>query len=195
MQIIEENPGSNTIRIDPAVAQEFEGVVELNGSNNIVAIGRPLGSSGFYVRMDGNAKLRIGHGGTLNRQEFHLLAPGRITIGEGCSWSGPVIVTMHEKAVIEIGAHCLIAGGAAISASHVHKIYDRTTGKRLNGPRNVKIGDRVWIGTEASIFPGADIGHDSVVGKGAYVSKAYPPHCLLVGAPARIARENIVWEP
>lgn len=194
MRIIEENPGANTIRIDPEVIQEFDGIIDLKGSNNIIAIGRPSFSSGFYIRMDGGAKLRIGKNNWLNKQEIYLLAPGKITIGEGCSWNGRVAITLHERARIEIGANCLIAGGAAISASHVHKIYDRTTGKRLNGPRDVKIGDRVWIGAEASIFPGADIGHDCVVGKGAYVSKAYPPHCVLVGAPARIVRENIVWE-
>lgn len=195
MQVIEEFPGHNTIEISDAIRANVDGAIQINGKNNVVSIGMPAHSAGFYISMCGDSHLQIGEGNWFNRQEFYLVAPGKLSIGEGCAWSGPVVVTMHESANIDIGAHCLIAGGARISTSHVHKIYDRFTGERLNGPRDVKIGDKVWICADASIFPGADIGHDSVVGIGAYVSKRFEPHCLIAGAPAKVIRENIIWKP
>lgn len=195
MQIIEEFPGENRIEIDAEALAGIDGAVEVKGRNNVLILGTPAHSAGFYALLTGDCHLEIGKGNWFNKQEVYIAAPGRVTIGEGCSWSGPVVVTVHEPSNIDIGAHCLIAGSARISASHVHKIYDRATGERINKPRDVKVGDRVWLGANTSIFPGADIGSGCVVGIGAYVSKVFPDNCLIVGAPARVVRENIVWEP
>jgi acetyltransferase-like isoleucine patch superfamily enzyme len=195
MQIVEEFPGANDIRMAPGVIETIDGAIEVRGRNNTVIMGMPQHSGGFYAQLTGDAYLSIGEGAVLNQQSFLIVAPARLTIGAGTAWSGPATITMHEPSEISIGANCLIAGGARISTSHVHKIYDKTTRDHLNKARNVKIGDRVWLGAEVKVFPGADIGHDSVVGMGAYVSKAYPPHCLLVGTPAVVKRDNIVWEP
>lgn len=194
MQIIEEFPGENTLNIAEGVAH-VDGAIEIKGRNNIVTIGMPIHSGGFYAKLTGDSELFVGEGAVFNQQVIYILAPGKFSVGAGTAWSGPATITMHEASEIVIGEHCLIAGGARISTSHVHKIYDRTTREHLNKARNVTIGDRVWLGAEVKVFPGANIGHDSVVGMGAYVSKAYPPHCLLVGTPAVVKRENIVWEP
>ena len=50
----------------------------------------------------------------------------------------------------------------------------------------VTIGDDVWIGTRAIILPGVKVGHGSVIGAGAVVTKDVPEYSVVAGNPARV---------
>ena len=54
-----------------------------------------------------------------------------------------------------------------------------------------RIGDGCLIGMGATILNGAKIGEGSIVAAGALVpeNKEFPPHSLIVGIPAKAARE------
>ncbi len=53
----------------------------------------------------------------------------------------------------------------------------------------LKIGNDVWIGESAVIFPNVtEIGTGAVVAAGAVVNKDIPPYAVVVGNPARIVR-------
>jgi UDP-2-acetamido-3-amino-2,3-dideoxy-glucuronate N-acetyltransferase len=56
---------------------------------------------------------------------------------------------------------------------------------RYTGPTLVCRG--ASIGANATILPGVTIGQKAVVGAGAVVTRAVPPHAIVVGNPARIA--------
>jgi len=53
----------------------------------------------------------------------------------------------------------------------------------------VIIEDRVWC-PNAMIMPNVTIGHDTVVGAGAIVTKSLPAGCLAVGIPAKVIRAD-----
>jgi acetyltransferase-like isoleucine patch superfamily enzyme len=53
----------------------------------------------------------------------------------------------------------------------------------------VTLEDRVWC-PSAVVMPNVTIGHDTVVGAGAVVTKSLPSGCLAVGIPARVIKEN-----
>jgi len=50
---------------------------------------------------------------------------------------------------------------------------------------DVIIGNRVWIGYQAIILPGVEIGEGSVVAAGAVVTKSVEPFTIVAGVPAR----------
>lgn len=54
-----------------------------------------------------------------------------------------------------------------------------------------KVGDRCIIGMGAVVLDGAEIGSDSIVAAGALVTpgKSFQPKSLIVGAPAKFARQ------
>jgi carbonic anhydrase/acetyltransferase-like protein (isoleucine patch superfamily) len=54
-----------------------------------------------------------------------------------------------------------------------------------------EIGDNVLIGMGAIILNGAKIGDNSIVGAGSLVTqgKVFPPNSLIMGSPAKVARE------
>ena len=47
--------------------------------------------------------------------------------------------------------------------------------------RDTKIGADVWIGTRATILPGAQIGSGTIIGAGAVVSGVVPPYSIVTG--------------
>ena len=55
-------------------------------------------------------------------------------------------------------------------------------------PKPIKIGDNVWIGSNATILQGVDIGDGAIIGAGSVVTKDVPKNAIVVGIPAKITR-------
>ena len=51
----------------------------------------------------------------------------------------------------------------------------------------------VWIGSEAMILSGSDIGSSSIVGARSIIDANYPNNCIVAGSPARIIKKDITW--
>ena len=54
----------------------------------------------------------------------------------------------------------------------------------------VRIGNDVWIGTEAKILEGITIGDGAVIGMGSIVTKDVEPYAIYAGNPARCIRKR-----
>ena len=54
--------------------------------------------------------------------------------------------------------------------------------------RRIVIGDNVWVGFDAVIFPGVTIGEGAVVGAKSVVTSDVPPYTVVAGNPARSVR-------
>lgn len=53
----------------------------------------------------------------------------------------------------------------------------------------ILVGDNVWLGGGVIVLPGVTIGHDTVVGAGAVVTRDLRSGVVAVGNPARVIRE------
>ena len=76
-----------------------------------------------------------------------------------------------------------------------HPIYNIEQ-RIINDPREVVIGDHVWIGCRSMILKGVTICDDVVIAAGSIVTKNIDkPHCIysLNGDNLRIIKENISW--
>ena len=94
-----------------------------------------------------------------------------------------------------IGNDSLFSWGIKIRTSDGHSVVDLDSGMAINMPKNVKIGDRVWVSEDVSFLKGAEIPSDCVVGSRAVVTKAFnQSHCVIAGFPAKIVKENIKWD-
>lgn len=60
--------------------------------------------------------------------------------------------------------------------------------------KKTKIGNDVWIGRNATIISGVNIGNGAIVGAGAVVTKDVPDYAVVVGVPARIIRYRYTEE-
>lgn len=117
-------------------------------------------------------------------------APGAlIRVGEGCRIHGAYI---HAWDRIEIGKNVLIAAGTNIVDSNGHSADAKFARYRQfikDEPRCIKIGDYVWIGMNAMILKGVEIGECSIVAAGAVVKDSVPPFTVVEGNPAKMIRK------
>ena len=104
-----------------------------------------------------------------------------LTIGSGTYLNRNTEVVSARS--VTIGRDCMIARDVLIMDTDQHAL----PGAEL-AVAPVVIEDRVWIGARAIILKGVHIGHDSVIGAGAIVTKSVPPRSVVVGGAARVVR-------
>jgi carbonic anhydrase/acetyltransferase-like protein (isoleucine patch superfamily) len=117
---------------------------------------------------------------------------GRVRLGPGASvWYGCTLRGDNEW--ITIGAGSNVQEGTIM---HTDVGFPLTVGERVTiGHRatlhGCTVGDGSLVGIGATVLNGAVIGRDSLVGAGALVTegKAFPDGVLIMGAPAKVARE------
>ena len=90
---------------------------------------------------------------------------------------------LHGAGEMEFGDRCRIGPYTMIIDTPFHDVYDRL--KRPEGQSTI-IETDVWIGAKVSIMPGVTIGHGSVVGTGAVVSKDVPAYSVVGGVQAKV---------
>jgi len=88
----------------------------------------------------------------------------------------------------------MLSGDITMDVSDMHSILDVETGRRLNPPRDILIGDHVWLAHGVRVMKGAQIGQDSIIGSRAMVCGAIPANSLAVGTPARVMRSGVTWD-
>ncbi len=92
---------------------------------------------------------------------------------------------------ITIGDNVMIGPNTGIFAiTHPKNPEERAKG--IGIPKDVTIGNNVWIGGNATILPGVTLGNNVIVGAGAVVTKSFPDDVIVTGNPAKIT--GSVWE-
>ncbi len=108
-----------------------------------------------------------------------------ITVGPHCGLTGVVLVAEER---ISIGAHVLLGANVVICDTDFHPLDPglRRTAPQAGQHRPVVIEDDVFVGTQALILKGVQIGRGAVVGAGAVVSRNVAPFSIVAGNPARV---------
>jgi len=110
-------------------------------------------------------------------------------IGRNCHIQNPVNNFGTEPWLIEIGNRVTLARGVVIlTHDGANRLFRNTiAGSSPWGNRfgTVRIGDNCFIGANAVIMPGVNIGADSIVGVGSVVNKDVPPGTVVAGVPAK----------
>ncbi len=146
--------------------------ISITGDNNVLVIddtARLLG--GATMHLDGNATIHIGKNAGVRKVDF-LARDAKIEVGELCMFSYNIIVRTHDS----------------------HKVIDRESGTVVNTPKDVNLGRHVWIGQNATILKGVNIGDDSVIALGSIVTKSCPSNCIMAGTPAKIVKTGVTWD-
>ncbi len=100
---------------------------------------------------------------------------GQIVIGDNCRINGAYI---HAEKSITIGSNCVIASGVNIIDSNGHQVksFDRTSGR--DEPKEIVIGNNVWICMNAIILKGSVIGDNSIITAGSVIHGIIPPNSI-----------------
>lgn len=106
-------------------------------------------------------------------------------------------ITIGKNVFINSGCHFQDQGGITIGEGSMigHNVVLATINHDLE-PKNdrknhyapIKIGNHVWIGSNAAVLPGVSIGDWAVVAAGAVVTKNVLPYTVVGGVPAKVIK-------
>ncbi|MEX2743068.1 hypothetical protein AB3480_17225 [Rhizobium mongolense] len=145
------------------------------------------------IEMTGTGNiLSIGQGSKLGGR-FSLSGAAKISIGFETELEGTCKLSAAEGRSILIGNNCLLCS-ATIRTSDVRPVFDATSGRRLNEPEDITLGNHVLVSHEAYIARGVEIADGAVIGAHAVVTLRVRENCAVAGNPAVEIRDNVRWK-
>jgi acetyltransferase-like isoleucine patch superfamily enzyme len=179
------------MRLDGAVG--IEAGVRLRHARNI-RLGRGVYlDQGVYLHATPGG-ISIGdrtcvmHGTELHVFNFRDLPHAYIKVGRDTFIGESVII--RGQGGVTIGDSVLIAPHARILAvNHGYGDLTRPIIEQGITCRGIEIADGAWIGAGAAVLDGVHVGRGAVVGANAVVTRDVAPHTIVVGSPARVARD------
>jgi acetyltransferase-like isoleucine patch superfamily enzyme/glycosyltransferase involved in cell wall biosynthesis len=152
-------------------------------------VGRPLFRASFHNWHPYRAAIlrlfgaKIGKGVSL-RPTVNIEVPWMLHLDDDCTVGDYAI--LYSLGMIYIGKRSIISQYAHLCAG-THDYADHTF-KLLRTP--IHVGDDVWIGADAFIGPGVNVGDLSVVGARSSTYKHVDKRTVYVGNPARPLKER-----
>lgn len=87
---------------------------------------------------------------------------------------------------IYVGKNTRVGPGVKMISAN-HNIYDFDT---HDPAPPIKIGDNCWIGANAVILPGVELGDHTIVAAGSVVNKSFlEGNCIIGGVPAQVIKK------
>lgn len=109
-----------------------------------------------------------------------------VTIGQDCRiypcsfGSEPYLVSIGNHVTVTNGVHFITHDGGVWVMRDEYPEIDFV--------RPIIIHDNCFIGINAIILPGVEVGPNSIVGAGSVVTRSIPPNTVAAGVPARVIR-------
>nr|WP_312336639.1 acyltransferase [Anaerospora hongkongensis] len=162
--------------------------IHLNGNFHIGANAIAGSKRETTIRMDENSLLQVNGGfAVYYGGDIILFKNAKLKLGSGFFNSNIKIRCTKE---ISIGNDVVISHDVTIMDSDAHEIIADKYEKTLP----IRIGNRVWIGTRATILKGVTIGDGAIVAAGAVVTKDVEPYSIVAGVPAELIRREVNWK-
>lgn len=192
---------------DDVYGNHFEG-----GSNNITVTFYGFGSSCIIEHSDNYE----------GKNEFELISQGNLKLGRDIAATKCYILLMNNagcvigddtslpdsdrlyltnSAYLNIGRDCMFSSKVVIHVGDGHAIFNNVTGEKINynmqEPDNNKLrvvlGEHVWIGYEAVLLGGTNVGNGSIIGARSLVNNSFPNNCIIAGNAAKLIKKDIAW--
>ena len=163
----------------------------------------------IQIGHDRIAKSLIG----INKSCINLENSGKLIFNGPADLSQGISIYSHDNAVLTFGSNIYSNGycsifcrkkiaigndnmwgwNVTIMDNDGHPIYNPDN-EVINNPREITIGNNVWLGSDTNIMKGSHIPDGCIVGKGSTVTrKETKTNSILAGCPAKVVKENISW--
>lgn len=122
--------------------------------------------------------------------DFRVFPPFTTDFGKNIHLGNNVFINsgcrFQDQGGIYIGDNVLI-GHNVVLATLNHEENPLKRGNLIPSP--IRIGNDVWVGSNATILPGVTIGNGAIIAAGAVVTKDVNENSVVAGVPARYIRD------
>lgn len=123
--------------------------------------------------------------------KIHVHEGARMYLGDNFAVSANSSFVCYKSMVM--GRDIQFSWGCQVMDSDTHHIFD-DGGNDINPDKEVRIGDKVWIGSNVTIMKGTQIPSNSVVGACSFVSGCkFEPNTIILGSPAKSMKKIGGW--
>lgn len=123
-------------------------------------------------------------------RDCKIYVVGNLEIGDGTYINPNSLIFCRTK--ITIGSNCAISWNCEIIDDDMHTlIIDNNS---IVTSKEIRIGNKVWVGSNVRILKGVNIGNNSVIAAGSVVTNDVPENTLVAGIPAKILKNKITWK-
>jgi acetyltransferase-like isoleucine patch superfamily enzyme len=167
----------------------------IEGLRYLAACARHPALRGTRMRLGRGAQLMLAKDARLDvapgfsvRRDLTLVVQGSLRVGQSMFCNrGVLLAAMHQITIgdwVRLGERVSV-----IDANHViEPLADADARFRDYTVAPVTIGDRVLVGANCVVLPGATIGDDAVIAAGSVVRGEIPAGALAAGVPAVVKR-------
>ncbi len=169
--------------------------IRIKGEGNQIILGEKCFLSNCNFTITGNNnKIILDKTVFADKCTFCIEDDGNtIVIGKDVRIFGQCEFAAMEGTKIEVGEGSLVSSNTLFRTGDSHSVLD-LEGNRINPSKDIKLGNRVWVGQKASVLKGSAIGDDSIISFGAIVTKAFDsPNAVIGGVPAKILKTGVAW--
>ena len=169
--------------------------VNFMGSYNVVKLYEPLPhfeGCTFKLRYRDRIEMK-GSRNVLSGLCIDCIYRAKVDIGEDFSCGGGHFIADY-KTKVKIGDDCMFSSSIHLKTNDGHILYD-TTKEQFITPKDVIIGNHVWVGAYAKIMKGSVIPNNCIVGLNAVVTKKFDTETVTIGgSPARVLKTGVLWD-
>jgi len=124
--------------------------------------------------------------------KINVMQNAQLIIGDDFNMSVECVIIAQKK--IQIGNSSGISWESLVMDTDFHHIYDED-GVEFNQPKEIIIGDKVWVGCKCTLLKGAEIPSGSIVAANSMVTKKLTGEKSIFGGnPIRTLKSNITWK-
>ncbi len=132
-----------------------------------------------------HGKANIGYGSKVD-----IGKTGTLKLGGNFSISAATSIICHKS--ITIGNNCVLSWDILFMDTDLHEIKSKS-GNVINEPKEIIIGNNVWIGCRCLVLKGTYIGDGNVIAANSTLTKTYnQQNSILTGD--KILKQDISWE-
>lgn len=183
--------GSNChVRIDRTAKIELEGILVLGRKEKF-----PRSKEESHLFVGKNATLRIlGNFDIDSGCEVEVFDGAELIIhgakhGYSDANTGLTLICGQR---IEIMSDAGIGRHVTVRDTNGQDHYINTAGYKTSRP--VVIGQKAWLCESCTIMPGVKIGNGAIVGACSLVTKSVPDHAMVLGNPAAVVQEDVIFK-
>lgn len=119
----------------------------------------------------------------------------KIIIADGFKTVGTKIYNAELGSNVIIGKDCMFSDNTLIRTHDGHTIIDIATKQPINYPKDVVIGNHVWMAKNTTILKGVNICDNIIIATNSIVSKSFEDsNVILAGCPAKIVKTGVTWD-